>query len=265
MNRVVPGLLLAGGWVLLVLYGSAALFWGVVTAASVIALNEFFRMTCPWLEGWRRIAVIIGCLLPVVVALSGRSDLILAGLVGSLLIIASLALNGYSVLQDVFRFLLAAGFASVYIAVSAAHLVLLRFHDQGGFWLLMLAAIVAGSDTGAYYAGRAFGHRKLFPEISPKKTVAGGIGGLGAGMLAALLVGFFAPTPINIPALSLCASLLVVVGIGGDLTESVIKRAVGVKDSGAILFGHGGVLDRIDSLLLAGPVLYYLLHFDLLG
>ena len=130
---------------------------------------------------------------------------------------------------------------------------------------VVLAAIVAGSDTGAYYAGRAFGHRKLFPEISPKKTVAGGIGGLGAGMLAALLVGFFAPTPINIPALSLCASLLVVVGIGGDLTESVIKRAVGVKDSGAILFGHGGVLDRIDSLLLAGPVLYYLLHFDLLG
>ena len=265
MNRVVPGLLLAGGWLLLLLYGSVVLFWGVVMVATVIALHEFFRMTCPWLEGWRRFACLLGCLLPVVAALSGRSDLVLAGLVGSLLAIAGLTLNGFAVFKDVYRFLVSAGFATVYVAVSAAHVILLRFHPQGWFWLLMLAAIVAGSDTGAYYAGRAFGHRKLFPLISPKKTVAGGVGGLLAGVTAAWCIGFFAPVPVRLPALLVSAALLVLVGIAGDLTESVLKRSVGVKDSGAILFGHGGVLDRIDSLLLAGPTLYYLLHFGLLA
>ena len=264
MNRVIPGLLLAGGWLLLLLYGSVHLFWAVVSCAAIIALHEFFRMTCPWLDGWRRLVAILACVLPVIASVSGQSDLVLAGLVGSLLATTVIALHGHAVLEDLLRFLLSSGFASVYVAISIAHVVLLRFHPQGAFWLLMLAAIVAGSDTGAYYAGRAFGERKLFPQISPKKTVAGGVGGLLAGMAAALALGLFAPAPVSMPALLLSAALLVVVGIAGDLTESMLKRAVGVKDSGAILFGHGGILDRIDSLLLTGPVLFYLLHFGLL-
>lgn len=264
MNRVIPGLLLAVGWLLLLLYGSFHLFWAVVSAATAIALHEFFRMSCPWLGGWRRIVAILSCLLPVMASVAGQSDLVLAGVIGSLLATAVVALHGYTALEDVLRFLLSSGFATVYVAVCIAHVVLLRFHPQGAYWLLMLAAIVAGSDTGAYYAGRTFGERKLFPQISPKKTVAGGVGGLLAGMAAALLLGLFAPTPVRMPVLLFSAALLVVVGIAGDLTESMLKRAVGVKDSGAILFGHGGVLDRIDSLLLTGPVLYYFLHLGLL-
>ena len=94
--------------------------------------------------------------------------------------------------------------------------------------------------------------------------MAGGFGGLLAGIAAAEAINLFFPQPAN-PLLLLPVAIgLVLVGIAGDLAESMIKRSVGVKDSGTILMGHGGVLDRIDSLLLTAPVLYYLLHFRLL-
>ena len=159
---------------------------------------------------------------------------------------------------------LAAGTLAIVPAWAA--LVLIHAGEpHGNRWLLTALAVVWAADTGAYYAGRAFGRRKLFPLISPKKTVAGGVGGLLAGIVAALVLNQFFPVPVNPLALLAAAALLVVVGIAGDLTESMIKRSVGVKDSGTILAGHGGILDRIDSLLLTAPVLYYLLHFGLLG
>jgi len=130
--------------------------------------------------------------------------------------------------------------------------------------LILLIAIVAGSDTGAYYAGKTFGKRKLFPQISPKKTIAGGVGGLVFGIAAAEGINLLFPEKTDPLLLLPVAALLIVVGIVGDLTESMIKRSVGVKDSGTILLGHGGLLDRIDSLLLTGPVLYYLLRLGVL-
>jgi phosphatidate cytidylyltransferase len=122
--------------------------------------------------------------------------------------------------------------------------------------------MIAGSDTGAYYAGKTFGRRKLFPLISPKKTVAGGIGGVAAGVIAAEGVNLLFPQPAHPLFLLLAAVVLICIGICGDLTESLIKRSVGVKDSGTILQGHGGLLDRVDSLLLTGPALFYLIYFQ---
>ena len=265
MNRLIPGVLLAGGWLLLLFYGSAVLFWVVVAAATGVALFEYFRMACPWLGGSRLALSLLACALPVLAAVTGRGDIVLAAMIASLLVIVVLALHGYGVVEDVHRYLSCSGFATVYVGLCVAHVVLLRLHPQGPYWLTMLVAIVAGSDTGAYYAGRAFGRRKLFPQISPKKTVAGVVGGLVAGIVAAEGLNLLFPTPVNPLLLFVAAAVLVVIGIAGDLTESMIKRSVGVKDSGTILAGHGGILDRIDSLLLTGPVLYYLLHFGLLG
>lgn len=261
MSRVIPGVLLAVGWLLLLFLGSAALFWTVVVGGAVIALHEFFRMTCPWLIGGRRALTLGLCLLPVLAAGSDRVDMVLAGVIASLLAAGAVALQGYTVLTDVFRYFSATVLASIYISLCMAHVVLIRFLPEGPFWLTLLVAVVAGSDTGAYYAGRAFGQRRLFPQISPKKTVAGGVGGLVAGIAVAELLALMFPGRVEPLPLLLAAALLVVVGIGGDLTESMIKRSVGVKDSGTILRGHGGLLDRVDSLLLAGPVLFYLLHF----
>jgi len=264
MNRVVPGFLMAGGWFLLLFLGTPAMLWAVAVVGAVVALHEFFRMTCPTLAGGRLFAAIGCCLLPVMSSYAGFSDVVLAGTVASLLAVVLSALHGYSVIPDVFRYLSCSGFASVYISLCLAHVVLIRYLPQGAFWLTMLVVIVAGSDTGAYYAGRTWGRRKLFPQISPKKTVAGGIGGIIVGIVAAEIVNFLFSAQVNPVTLLFAAGLLIIVGIGGDLAESMIKRSVGVKDSGSILFGHGGLLDRIDSLLLTAPVLYCLLRFGLL-
>jgi len=252
---------MAAGWFLLLLYGPFALFWGVTLLGAVLALHEFFRMTLGMRWGWRQ-AVTIGCCLgPVLTSFWGHGDAVLAGMMFSLLALAALALHGYGSMDDSLRYAGYAGFSCIYISGCMAHMVLLRAHPQGSFWLIMLVAIVAGSDTGAYYAGRAFGKRKLFPLLSPKKTVAGGVGGMVAGVVAAEGINLLFPHPVNPGTLLLVALVLVVVGIAGDLTESMIKRSVDCKDSGAILFGHGGLLDRLDSLLLTAPVLYYLLRF----
>ncbi len=264
MNRVIPGLLMAVCWFLLLFLGSPLLFWFVGLVGAAIALHEFFRMTCGFIAGLRLFATIGGCLLPLVAVFNGQIALLPAGICGSLLTVVALALHGYGKVEDVLRYLGFAGFAILYISVCLAHLVLIRFLPQGPYWLILFIAMIAGSDTGAYYAGKTFGRRKLFPLISPKKTVAGGIGGILTGVVAAELINLFLPQSADPLLLLVGSSVLIVIGIAGDLTESLIKRSVGVKDSGTVLLGHGGLLDRIDSLLLTGPVLYYLLFFNVL-
>ena len=252
-------------WFLLLFLGSPLLFWAAAVGCGAVALAEFFRMTCPFLTGLRLYTTIAGCLLPLLAVASGQIDLLIAGLVACLLVVVTIALQGYGRMEDAWRYLSCAGFAGLYIACALAHLVLIRFLPQGPTWLALLIAMIAGSDTGAYYAGRAFGRRRLFPRISPKKTVAGGIGGIIAGLVAVELVNLVLPYRCDPLWLLPASALLIVIGIAGDLTESLIKRSVGVKDSGSVLFGHGGLLDRIDSLLLTGPVFFYLLHFGLLS
>lgn len=264
MNRVLPGLLLALCWILLLFWGTPFHFWAVAVLGAGIALHEFFRMTCPFVAGPRLYGSLLCCLLPLVAVCTGQMALLPAGLVASLLAIVGLSLHGYGTMTDIFRYLTCSSFAGLYVSCAVAHIVLIRFLPNGPHWLTLLVAIIAGSDTGAYYTGRAFGRRKLFPQISPKKTVAGGVGGILSGVVAAEVVNFFLPAPANPWLLLLVSTLLIIVGIAGDLVESLIKRSVGVKDSGTVLLGHGGLLDRIDSLLLAGPVFYYLLYFGVL-
>jgi len=136
-----------------------------------------------------------------------------------------------------------------------AALVAVHQYDRiGPLLVLFLMAIIWGADTGAYFAGRRFGQRRLCPRTSPGKSWAGVVGGLFAAGLFSAAAGFFAALPLEqglaLVALSLGATLLSVLG---DVTESLFKRRIGVKDSGRLLPGHGGVLDRIDSLTAAAP------------
>ncbi|ABM62228.1 phosphatidate cytidylyltransferase [Halorhodospira halophila] len=126
----------------------------------------------------------------------------------------------------------------------------------GPFWHTFLLVLVWGADTGAYFAGRAWGRRRLAPCISPGKSWEGAVGGglaalLGGGALVLLLQ----PQAPGVVALALLTVAVIVASVVGDLFESMLKRQRGVKDSGGILPGHGGILDRIDSLTAAAPVL----------
>ena len=127
---------------------------------------------------------------------------------------------------------------------------------RGEHWVLLGVVAVAVGDTMAYFTGRAVGRRKLAPAISPNKTVEGAVGGLLGSVGCAVLYahGFLPGVPAGYAAAA--GAAVGVFGQAGDLFESVIKRAAGVKDSGTILPGHGGILDRADGILAAGPILY---------
>lgn len=152
----------------------------------------------------------------------------------------------------------------LYVVLLGGHLVAIRT----GFEQLLAAHLLSffflvlmGSDTGAYYVGRAIGKHKLAPAISPGKTWEGAAGGLLAAIAFATLAHFWffreLPLKWTIPL----AAAMSVLGILGDLTESALKRGAGAKDTANILPGHGGILDRLDSLLFNAPLLYYFAHF----
>jgi phosphatidate cytidylyltransferase len=129
--------------------------------------------------------------------------------------------------------------------------------DVGAWRLTLLLAIIMSADTLAFFAGSAFGRHKLAPRISPGKTLEGLAGGLVGGILAALVVRRLGlPNLPLVDAIALGA-IVSALGVVGDLAESLLKRWAGVKDSGALFPGHGGMLDRLDSLLFGAPVLYY--------
>ncbi|MFP4474459.1 MAG: phosphatidate cytidylyltransferase [Desulfatibacillaceae bacterium] len=149
----------------------------------------------------------------------------------------------------------------LYLPCLLASLVLLRAGDAGRYWILMAAAIAFVADTSAYYAGRFFGKHKLSPKLSPGKTIEGAVGGMCGGILVALIGKAFFITGLPVGAAVGMGALGAVFGMLGDLFESMIKRTFGIKDSGSILPGHGGILDRIDGLLFAAPVVFCFKYF----
>jgi len=158
-----------------------------------------------------------------------------------------------------------------YIGMSFAHLLLLRYTDKSLYLMTSWGELSAGaayvwlafvgtwaSDTFAYFVGSYFGRHKLCPKISPNKTTEGALGGMFGSIVALVILGMLFKLPI-----SHCAIMGLLVGIVapiGDLVESAMKRFAGVKDSGHILPGHGGILDRFDSILFTVPAVYYYMH-----
>lgn len=170
-----------------------------------------------------------------------------------------------------------------YLGLLGAHLILLRdlpgsldsfverldtvgrWQDRAGIstalglgWYLLAQIVAWLCDMGAYLVGRTWGRRKLAPEISPGKTIEGGLGGMVLGALGALACAWAFALPLHPLAALVAGALLSMIGQLGDLAESLIKRQAGVKDSGSLIPGHGGIFDRFDSLLLIAAATYYL-------
>ena len=147
----------------------------------------------------------------------------------------------------------------LYIGWLLSYLVALRELDDGRNWVFLALFATFGSDTAAFFAGRALGRHKLSPHISPQKTWEGAIAGLLGAIVISLL--FTIPTPLSLPlsyGQAILLGLLVsIFGQLGDLAESLLKRSMGVKDSGRLVPGHGGFLDRMDSIVFASIVVYY--------
>lgn len=172
-------------------------------------------------------------------------------------------------------------FALPYLGLTLGSLVLLRDLRYGPWWLLYLFAVVWSGDTCAYYTGRAIGRHPLAPRVSPGKTWEGAVASLAGSVLLGVVMFAFQPQvtswlasvkamtygSLQQPPLwqgALVAALLNVMAQLGDLAESMLKRGAGVKDSGTLLPGHGGMLDRVDALLFAAPVLWYYAFFNVI-
>jgi phosphatidate cytidylyltransferase len=148
----------------------------------------------------------------------------------------------------------------LYIGIPIGAMVAIReAAGPAALFLLMLTIMV--SDSAQYYTGRAFGRRKLAERISPKKTVEGAVGGFVFGTLLLAVVGAWWLPSVPVTLRVLVGATIVALGIAGDLFESMLKRSAGLKDSSALIPGHGGILDRIDALLFAAPVYYVVLRY----
>jgi phosphatidate cytidylyltransferase len=154
----------------------------------------------------------------------------------------------------------AAWFPIGYLGLPLGALAAVRASGGRGAVLLMMAAIVI-SDSAQYYTGRALGRRPLAPSISPNKTLEGAIGGLVFGTVAFVIGARFVFPGSSLWLLTLVGACIAALGIVGDLFESLLKRSAAVKDSGTLIPGHGGVLDRIDSWLFAAPVYYVFVRY----
>ena len=241
--------------------GPNALVWALFAAAAGIGVHEFYTMTLNrdlGAGGWAGILGTVGTLAALYWCDDGMA--VFASMFATVIAILFLTTFGSESMEVGGKRALALLSGYAYVGVLFAGMVLLVADEPGtvgdhqaGWFLLPMATIWAG-DTGAYFAGRAFGRHKLAPKISPKKTWEGAIGGLVASVIGALIIRFTLLEQLEVWHVFAMAVPASVFGQAGDLVESMFKRATGFKDSGTIIYGHGGMLDRVDALIVAAPL-----------
>jgi phosphatidate cytidylyltransferase len=260
LKRWATGLIGAALLIFLISIGSRWPFYLFLFIAAVVGLNEFLNITAKKLPSFLKFSsFILTFLLFLVIVLK---QVLLLPVVMVLLIAIPLGFHMFTYASFDARWNKAdvdkAAIGPLYICLPIAMLILIDMQPKGNIWIFFLLAVIFANDTGALYAGKLFGRHKLYPEVSPNKTWEGAVGGLITGLIVAVI--FLKIDVLKIHAID-PAILFLVLGLSaatqtGDLVESMIKRSYGVKDSGGILPGHGGVLDRVDGLLFAIPVLY---------
>ncbi len=242
------------------IYAGGAVFSLLIGVVAVITLWEYFRIMFNLTRKSRfgpmpMIGYVITILL-IYAAHMKSFEMTVGFLTLNLLAVAVMTLIRFqsdsTVLEEVAKQVLGV----VYVPLLLSFIILIRHSADGATWVFFLVFLVFIEDTGAYYAGTYLGRHKLLPSVSPGKTIEGALGGLSASIAIGIVFKLlFLP---ELP-LGLCFLISITVGIiapAGDLFESVLKRVGKIKDSGTIMPGHGGILDRIDALLFAAPVVY---------
>ena len=253
---------------LVLLKGGHVLFVLLLLLVNGLAQWEFLGMFAPDADTFRRLkAIILGSVLLLSFCTAQRASTLcnpsgpLFVLVGILFILFLFYLIAYSHIADLSRDLMVNILGLLYMPLLLGHFVWLRYLSDGQWWVLWLLLVIMAGDTGAFYAGRTWGKTKLYPAVSPGKTWAGVWGGTAAALIVGLALGRWALPGVSLKSLGVLALLLAVVGLLGDLFESMLKRQAQVKDASEILPGHGGMLDRLDSLLFAAPLVVYVRLF----
>jgi len=258
LTRTVSGLVLLGLVVAVVVRLPP---WGTIALATVVvalASHEFGRLAGPGSTGFTALPLVVATVASsLAMAFGGPVQVVL---LAALVVVGALAVGRGRPDEDALRQVGVALAAPVYIGVPAGAILALRV--EFGPWALLAALLtVMASDVAQLFGGRAFGRRLLAPVVSPKKTVEGAVSGVVAAAVVLPALGAWWLPGAGALWLMTLGVLMALLGIVGDLFESLIKRSAGVKDSSALIPGHGGMLDRVDSLLFAVPVLYVWLRF----
>jgi phosphatidate cytidylyltransferase len=228
----------------------------LVVLSAVLAQWELLALGTA--KGWPMQRVVpVGLLLLLIAALVRDEIALLPVLVLITLVIPSI----YAIWRIELEHALAATalclLSILYLGLTGAFLVKLRLDfPEGGPLVFFLLLVVWASDAGAYYTGRKFGKTKLSPRVSPKKTVEGLVGGLVSCLIVAVVTAHFLLPELPLHHAMIAGFVLGLAGVVGDLVESAWKRSAAVKDSGHLIPGHGGFLDRVDSVFFAAPILY---------
>lgn len=266
LKRWITGLTALPFLILLISKGGGLVFAVFISIVSIVALFEYYKIVLypEKNPGMNNALPLLSCLIGLIiifVAYSDMPNMVSSLIVFNLLVSGLISLFKFKTNKDVVRLVPKQLMGLIYIPLFLSYLVLIRNGSDGISWIYFLLIIVFAGDTGAFYTGSYFGKHKLCPSVSPGKTIEGSLGGLGSNLAAgSVFKYFFLPSYswwISIP-------LFICVGIAGqigDLFESELKRSAGVKDSGSILPGHGGILDRIDALLFAAPVAWFFKQF----
>jgi len=288
MKRVATAIVLIPIVLVLVLRAPVPLLAAVVAVVAILSLREYVALVRHYqIASFGPILYVLAALAFAALAVQTGDTYLVAteqmlfGVSAGVVVVALLLLALAMRREPLSAGLPAAATATmgfIYIVVPLAMIVQLRQQGSGAFLILYLLIVVWIGDTAAYYTGRALGRHKMAPRVSPGKTWEGAAGSLVGAMVAGTLVFAYsaqissgligagllsrgqAYTPPQMPPLwhfALLSAIINVAAQAGDLAESLIKRGAGVKDSGALLPGHGGMLDRIDALLFAAPVVWY--------
>lgn len=274
-KRWLTALILLPLLILVLLKGGLALFVLVILLVNGLAQWEFLEMFQVAGDKPRRVkAILLGSLLVLSFCTASPSSqfcppgllicnpiTVLVVLVWCLFILFLFHLVSYGHIENLSHDLALHTLGLLYLPFLLGHLIWLRFLFQGEWWVLWFLLVIFAGDTGAYYAGRTWGITKLYPAVSPGKTWVGVCGGLAASLVVGVLMGKWLLEGVGVPALAVLAVVLAVLGLLGDLFESMLKRQAQVKDASQLLPGHGGMLDRLDSILFAAPVMVYVRLF----
>lgn len=251
--RVYTGLVIFAAVVALVLFSPLWTLCLVVAAVAGLAMWEYLRLALP--GAWRPdmiVGLVLAGVLPL--AVPGGAGVLAASL-GLALVLSSLAslLTGGDDIDQALQRGLRVGWGTLYTGGCLACLAMVAALTGGRLLFLYGVVVVAAADVGAYFVGKFIGKHKLAPRLSPGKSIEGGLGGLATGALVGGLYAWLFLADTSMEAGAGLGALLAVLSVGGDLLESSLKRAAGVKDSSNLLPGHGGILDRVDGHLAAAP------------
>ena len=253
-------------WVLI--KGNLLLFAVLVSLVALFAIREYLRIIFEndgkSISNTIKIISYTVSMTLIISACLGSLEILFLIFAMNLMALSIFVLSRFADNHGIFDIISKQVLGVVYIPVSLSLLIFIKEFDGGTFWIIWLLIVTFANDTGAFYSGTFLGKNALAPNISPNKTIEGSLGGMAASIITGFIFYQCFFNDLSLSFLTIPASfLLSIAGQIGDLFESAMKRASKIKDSGRILPGHGGILDRIDGLLFAIPVLYVYLVFVL--